>query len=51
MILQAQMAQMEKSKKKSKKNSKVVEQTDDAPLEENINNLGITVITGLYKGV
>ena len=38
MILQAQMAQMEKSKKKSKKNSKVVEQPTE--LEENINKLG-----------
>ena len=38
MILQAQMAQMEKSKKKSKKNSKVVEAPTE--LEENINKLG-----------
>ena len=38
MILQAQMAQMEKSKKKSKKNSKVVEAPVE--LEENINKLG-----------
>lgn len=40
MILQAQMAQMEKSKKKSKKNSKVVEAPTE--LEENINKLGFT---------
>ena len=39
MILQAQMAQIEKTKKKSKKNSKV-EKAQDTPLEENINNLG-----------
>ena len=39
MILQAQMAQMEKSKKKSKKNSKVVEAPVE--LEENINKLGL----------
>ena len=32
MILQAQMAQMEKQKKKKKNNSKVVEQNDDEPL-------------------
>jgi len=38
MILQAQMSQMEKSKKKSKKNSKVVEAPVE--LEENINKLG-----------
>ena len=42
MILQAQMAQMEKSKKKSKKNSKVVEAPVE--LEENINKLGIILI-------
>jgi len=39
MILQAQMAQMEKSKKKSKKNSKVVEAPVE--LEENINKLDL----------
>ena len=43
MILQAQMAQMEKSKKKSKKNSKVVEQPTE--LEENINKLGFSFLT------
>ena len=42
MILQAQMAQMEKSKKKSKKNSKVVEAPVE--LEENINKLGNILI-------
>ena len=41
MILQAQMAQMEKQKKKKNKNSKVVEQSDETPLEENINKLSV----------
>ena len=41
MILQAQMAQMEKQKKKKKSKSKVVEQNEDSPLEENINKLSI----------
>ena len=47
MILQAQMAQMEKSKKKSKKNSKVVEAPVE--LEENINKLGFILTVMVCK--